>query len=242
LKVLLCDDNIEAASSLRQQLKTVGIGLDIAHTAGDALHSAATTQYHAILVDLKLPDADGISLILQVRQLPGHGQTPIIVVSADPSPGRQDQRSSKLNVLDWLHKPVDFGHLMRILTKPAAPDAGRRPMILFVDGDNAAPDALKVMADVVSINSIDEAPRAVKDQNFDLVVINIARPTKFGPDLLHDLHNRSGHAVPVVVSAAEGDGLADDLRVPGTNESIAGLVATVREHLTGGARPAREIV
>jgi DNA-binding response OmpR family regulator len=42
------------------------------------------TGYAAILVDLKLPDGDGISLILNLRAKERSQDTPIIVVSIDP--------------------------------------------------------------------------------------------------------------------------------------------------------------
>jgi DNA-binding response OmpR family regulator len=114
---LLCDDDPIVAVALRQQLRDVGFALDFAYTSADALTCAAATRYDAVLVDLGLPDGDGISLILQLREMPHYYDTPIIVVSANPSRGRNDTRSSRLNVLDWLNKPVDFAHLMRVLAK-----------------------------------------------------------------------------------------------------------------------------
>jgi signal transduction histidine kinase len=119
--ILLCDDDPVIALALRQQLREVGYSLDFAYTAADAIRCAAATQYHAVLVDLGLPDGDGISLILKLRELPQYSDTPIVVVSANPSRGRDDTRSSRLNVLDWLNKPVDFDHLMRVLAKNKEP-------------------------------------------------------------------------------------------------------------------------
>jgi PAS domain S-box-containing protein len=131
-RILLCEDDPEAAIALREQLRQVGFATDFAYTAGEAIICATATQYSAILVDLLLPDGDGISLILRLRELPHYGDTTIIVVSADPSRGRDDLRSAKLNVLDWLNKPVDFDRLKRVLTKPVVHETTRRPQILHV--------------------------------------------------------------------------------------------------------------
>jgi signal transduction histidine kinase len=244
LRILLCDGNPEAAGALREQLKVVGFVLDIAHAAGDALTCAVTTQYHAILVDLQLPDGDGISLILRLRELPQYYETPIIVVSADPGRGRNDLRSSKLNVLDWLNKPVHFDQLLQLLTKPAVlPNESKRPLILHIDQDNTVAHALREIAEVVSINSIDEARRALEAKDFDLAVLNVALATRSGLDLLQDLRDSKGRAIPVVLLSAEGANLATDRLVQGApirpHAPIDSLVATVCERLASYAHASK---
>jgi PAS domain S-box-containing protein len=122
-RILLCEDDHDAALMLREQLKQIDFVTDISHTLADAITCAMATQYRAVLVDLQLPDGDGISLILRLRELPQYTDTPIVVVSADPTRGRDDVRSSKLNVLGWLNKPLDQEQLMRMLGNPMANDA-----------------------------------------------------------------------------------------------------------------------
>ena len=63
---------------------------------------------------------------------------------------------------------------MRALAKPVAPDASRRPRILHVDDDNVVARALSEIADVVTVNSIEEAQRALKAADFDLAVLDVA--------------------------------------------------------------------
>ena len=111
-RLLLCEDDLDTALTLREQLRQAGFATDFAYSAGDALTRAVATRYHAILVDIHLPDGDGVSLIVRLRALPQYRDTSIIVVSGDPSRGRDDLRSSKLNVLDWLNKPVDLDRLV----------------------------------------------------------------------------------------------------------------------------------
>jgi DNA-binding response OmpR family regulator len=119
-RLLLCEDDLDTALTLREQLRQVGFATDFAYSAADAFTCAAATQYHAILVDIHLPDGDGISLIVRLRELPQYRDTSIIVVSGDTSRGRDDLRSSKLNVLDWLNKPVDFDRLAAACQAPRA--------------------------------------------------------------------------------------------------------------------------
>lgn len=119
-RILLCEDDPYTSIALRDQLQHVGFATDFAYDASEALAYAGRTNYRAVLVDLLLPEGDGISLIRNLRELPNYADTPIIVVSAEAKRGREDERASTLNVLDWLNKPVDFDHLKRVLIKPAA--------------------------------------------------------------------------------------------------------------------------
>jgi signal transduction histidine kinase len=234
-RLLLCEDDLDTALTLREQLRQVGFATDFAYSAGDAFTCAAATRYRAILVDIHLPDGDGISLIVRLRELPQHRDTSIIVISADTSRGRDDLRSSKLNVVDWLNKPVDFDRLVRLLTRPVVADANRRPRILHVDEDNVVARALGEIGDVVTVNSIAAARRALKAGDFDLAVLDLALAKGAGPDLLPELRDSKGNVIPVVVFSAKGASLASDLQMQvvltKSHTSIDSLVATVRDRL-----------
>lgn len=247
LRLLLCEDDLDTALMLRAQLREVGFATDFAYSAGDGLACALATQYQSILVDIQLPDGDGISLITRLRALPQYRDTSIIVVSGDASRGRDDSRSSKLNVLDWLNKPVDFDRLVRLLAKPVAIGAHGRPRILHVDEDSDVARALSEIGDVVTVRSIEEARQALKAGDFDLAVLDVALAKEASPDLLPEMRDSRGNTIPVVVFSAKGAKLAADAQVKAalskSHTSIESLVATVRDRLA--SRPAsvsREIV
>jgi signal transduction histidine kinase len=234
-RLLLCEDDLDTALTLREQLRQVGFAADFAYSAGDAFMRATGTKYDGILVDIHLPDGDGVSLIVRLRELPQYRETPIVVVSGDTSRGRDDLRSSKLDVLDWLNKPVDFDRLVQLLAKPVASGVKRRPRILHVDEDNAVARALSAIGDVVTVNSIAEAQHALKTSDFDLAVLDVALAKGASPDLLPVLRDSKGNAVPVVVFSADGATLADDPQeqaaLARSHTSIDSLVATVRDRL-----------
>jgi PAS domain S-box-containing protein len=120
-RILLCEDDRDTATMMRERLRQVGFAADLAFTTAAAFARAEATDYAAILVDLQLPDGDGVGLILRLRGHARYHSTPIIVVSGDPNHGRDDSRSTSLNVLGWLKKPVDFNHLVGILKTSIAP-------------------------------------------------------------------------------------------------------------------------
>jgi signal transduction histidine kinase len=234
-RLLLCEDDLDTAITLREQLRHVGYATDFAYSVSEALTRALATQYRVILVDIHLPDGDGVSLIARLRELPQYRDVPIIVVSGDSSVGRDDLRSSKLNVLDWLHKPVDFDRLARLLAKPAVREANRRPRILHVDEDNDVARALSEIGDVVTVNSIEQAQRALKTGDFDLAVLDAALAKGVSPDLLPELRDSKGNVIPVVVFSAHGANLAVDRQeqaaLANSHTSIDSLLARVRDRL-----------
>jgi signal transduction histidine kinase len=113
--ILVCEDEPEAAEILCAHLRRSGFAPDVAGTAGAAARAATGKLYAAVLVDLRLPDGDGITLIQRLRAQWRYRNTPIVVVSATPEIGAQDARAASLRVLEWMRKPVDFDRLNRLL-------------------------------------------------------------------------------------------------------------------------------
>src|SRR5580698_478559 len=234
-RLLLCEDDLDTALTLREQLRRAAFATDFAYSEGDALKRAMATQYHAILVDIHLADGDGISLIVRLRASPQYRDTPIIVVSGDTGHGRDDLRSSQLDVLEWMNKPVDFNRLLRLLAKPHTKVANRRPRILHVDRDNAVAGALSEIGDVVSVDSIEEARRVLKAGDFDLAVFDVALAKGACHDLFPELRDSRGNVIPVVVFSADPANLAanarDKVALARSHTSIDSLLATVRDRL-----------
>ncbi|WP_152428289.1 ATP-binding protein [Methyloferula stellata] len=210
-RILLCEDDYETAAAIRTRLGQAEFAVDVAHTVAAARSYAEATLYAAILVDLQFPDGDGITLIQNLRTLPQYRNTPIAVISSDPIRGRDDVRSSKLNILSWFGKPPDFRHLVMVLKASIASDTHRRPCILHVDDDrNLLPlvaRAFSTVADVISADTLKSARRAIIANHIDMVLLDISLGSNSGLELLPDLRNKNGDLIPVIVLSAHDTGL-----------------------------------
>ncbi len=237
--VLICDDYPLAANLLAEQLGKVGFICDIATTGREAAERAKAVRYAAILIDLQLPDCDGISLIQQLRAQPQNADTQIIVVSGNPERGRSDTRSSSLDVLDWFQKPVDIERLTRLIARPNTNDAKRHPRILHVDDDldvlRFVSHSLAPTADMVSVDSVEKARRALETDHFDFAIIDIALASGSGLDLLPHLHDQKGNAVPVILMSAQGANPSCAAQVQAalikSQASVDQLIATLRRRV-----------
>jgi two-component system response regulator PrrA len=81
--ILIVDDDAETRDTYERALRLGGYAVAKAPDAESALRSMDSSAPAAILVDLHLPNADGLDLVRTLRARPRHVGTPIAVVTAD---------------------------------------------------------------------------------------------------------------------------------------------------------------
>jgi PAS domain S-box-containing protein len=240
-RILLCEDKLDVAYALRDRLRPAGFSTDFAHPPADAITRARAIHYGAILVDLDLPDGDGIGLIQALRAQPEFFKTPIVVISADSA---RDKTAGpdlvQLNVLEHLQTPVDIHRLTQILDSVIVRDGNGRAQILHVDDDQNVLEivarTLDSIARVVSVNSIEEARFALLQHRFDLAILDIRLGAVSGLDLLSELHSNKGDPIPVIIFTAHATGFTDNPQVQASldkssSASLEDLMTAVRDRL-----------
>src|SRR2546426_4750319 len=109
MRLLLVEDNEELAQLLAQRLQTAGYETDLLTTAAEALAAVTTTRYAAMVLDLGLPDGDGLSVLREIRR--GEDPLPVLVLTARG--GLQDRVSGlRSGADDYLVKPFAFEELL----------------------------------------------------------------------------------------------------------------------------------
>ena len=139
--ILLIEDEPQMRRFLRITLQAHGYRLVEAATAQDGLMQATTRNPDIVLLDLGLPDLDGLEVTRRLREWT---QTPIIVISA------REQEQDKVKALDagaddYLTKPFNAGELMariRVALRHAARSGAdqQEPVFTF---DNLRVDLAK---------------------------------------------------------------------------------------------------
>lgn len=81
-KVLVIEDSPEQGAVIRQMLSRNHISCTIAETGKNALESINKETYDCIILDLNLPDSDGLELLKQFKEDPRMSTVPVIVYSA----------------------------------------------------------------------------------------------------------------------------------------------------------------
>ncbi len=108
MRLLLIEDDTEAAAFLRKGLEEAGYVVDHAATGPDGLHLATTEAYAGMIVDRMLPGMDGLHIIELLRK--EGNTTPVLILSAMD---RVDDRVKGLRAGgdDYLTKPYAFSEL-----------------------------------------------------------------------------------------------------------------------------------
>ncbi|KRU27553.1 response regulator transcription factor [Clostridium botulinum] len=80
MRLLIIEDNIELANSMKMGLEKMGFHIDVSNTGSDGEEKASINEYDVILLDLNLPDIDGIEILNYLRS--ESIETPVIIVTA----------------------------------------------------------------------------------------------------------------------------------------------------------------
>jgi signal transduction histidine kinase len=123
VRVLVVDDNVDAAAMLAQALGAAGHVTMTAHDGPTALEAARAFKPDVALLDIGLPVMDGFELARKLRELPGLRATRLIAISGYGQD--HDRRQSAAAGFDaHLVKPVDLDRLNGLVVSPPEP-AGR---------------------------------------------------------------------------------------------------------------------
>jgi DNA-binding response OmpR family regulator len=80
MRLLLVEDNERFAALLKQGLTAAGFDADVLGTAGDAIEALQTKRFDIVVLDLGLPDADGLDVLGRMRER--GDATPVLILTA----------------------------------------------------------------------------------------------------------------------------------------------------------------
>ena len=161
LRVLVVEDDQSLADQLQRGLARAGCVIGVAHTAADALAMPAADL---VLLDLGLPDADGVALCAKLRS---QSDAPIIVVTARNAEADR-VRALDSGADDYVAKPFGFAELMARM-RAVMRRAGRSERAVFRGG----PLFVDVDARKVEVNG---EPVSLTPKEFDILACLVQEP------------------------------------------------------------------
>ena len=124
-RVLVVDDEPLNREIAEEQLKEAGLTVDTAEDGAEAIVKVQKANYAAILMDMQMPEIDGLDATRQIRVIPGYELTPIIAITGNAF-SDDKARCLAAGMNDFLTKPVYpdvlFSTLLKWLNKrPGTP-------------------------------------------------------------------------------------------------------------------------
>ncbi|MBO0132977.1 response regulator [Agrobacterium burrii] len=144
MRVLLVEDDHVLGEALRDHVAAAGHAVDWFKTLGDATVATLTMAYGLILLDMRLPDGEGITLLQTLRKR--DDATPVIILTA------HDQVSDRIAGLnagadDYLVKPFDLDELSARMLAVSRRYEGRSAPVIRLPGIEINQVARNIMVD-----------------------------------------------------------------------------------------------
>ncbi len=132
MRLLVAEDDPVIADFVSQGLREAGYAVDVAATGTDALRKALEGRYDAAVIDVMLPELDGLSVIEQLRAK--RKSTPVLILSARHT---VDDRVKGLQAGgdDYLTKPFAFAELLARVQALLRRSAGTTEPTRLIVGD-----------------------------------------------------------------------------------------------------------
>lgn len=118
-RILVVDDDRTNSAVIAQLLRVHEYEVDVASNGTEGLDALSTGTYDLVLLDLRMPDVDGLEVLRQVREHKSIRALPVIVMTAS-SESADAVAALKLQANDLVIKPVDFTVLLARIEKEIA--------------------------------------------------------------------------------------------------------------------------
>ncbi len=115
-KLLLVEDGLTNQIVVKAMLKETGYDIDLAENGIEAIAAVKAQTYDIVLMDIFMPEMDGVTATQEIRQIPGCKTLPIVALTANAMEGDR-KRFEEAGMNDYLAKPVKRDDLLHTLSR-----------------------------------------------------------------------------------------------------------------------------
>ncbi len=114
--ILIVDDSATIRKVISMALKGLGYDLTEAVDGNEGFHKAKMKKYDCVITDVNMPNKDGITLIKELRALPGYKYTPMLIITTETNPTKM-QFAKDAGATGWIAKPFTPEQLAQAVKK-----------------------------------------------------------------------------------------------------------------------------
>jgi CheY-like chemotaxis protein len=208
--VLVVEDDYATSKLLSNYLNKWGYEPRIVNSGEQALKAVEKETFLAILMDIVLPDTNGLELLKTLRTHENTKHTPVIVCSVEA----EQQKAFLMGAVEYFVKPINYNYLIEVLTSYKLKKDSN---ILIVDDDVPTLNLIKESVTNLGFNPVAESHSSkvvdlIKDMNLDLSIIDLDMPELNGFDLIKQIKSNPKFSnLPIIIYTGK-ENYQDDLK------------------------------
>ena len=226
--ILAVEDNVINQQVIKELLEGYGLSVEIAEDGKEALSKIGKQTFDLVLMDIQLPDMDGLEVTRRIRSLGIFSEMPIIAMTAHALVGDKE-KSLQAGMNDHVTKPINPTALFRTLASWLEPGSGSSVSVLDFSGTGL--DSFHGFEDIIDaeegLNRVGGNPKLYikllkefyKDHAQDLDLIRQCRANDSQKKAQRLIHTLKGVAGTIGASALEERADALEQKLCGGNIS-----------------------
>ncbi|MFZ5948255.1 MAG: response regulator [Stygiobacter sp.] len=218
-KVLVIEDDYATSKLLNNYLNKWGYDPLIVSSEHQAFNVIEKEQLLAVILDIELPQVNGLELLKKIHEHPKTKNLPVIVCSVEP----EQQKAFMMGAVEYFIKPINYNYLVEVLTSYKL---RKNSNVLCVDDDLPTLNLVKQAIEQAGFNPLAfnisaEVMGAIKDKDIDLAIVDLDMPTPNGFELIKLIKSEKKFAkLPIIIYTGKEnykedlkqiEGLFDDL-------------------------------
>lgn len=199
--ILIIEDDPSFAQILIKQARQNGFKVLASVTGEEGLTLAGKFLPDAIILDIKLPGIDGLSVLEKLKEDSKTRHIPVHMMSAV----EETIDVYKKGAIGYLNKPVKPDQLKKAFTKFEHFINRKMKDLLIVEDDDSMRKSIKVVigeedVNITEVKNGEQAIEILKEKQFDCMVLDLGLPDMSGFDLLKKLdENKTVEVPPIIV-------------------------------------------
>ncbi|MFC7531062.1 response regulator [Actinoplanes sp. GCM10030250] len=181
--VLIVDDSLTVRMDLHEAFSDGGFATILCATGAEARTAFAGSVFDAAVLDVLLPDADGLELLTELRRTPGHGEVITLLLSSE-SEVSDRLAGLRIGADEYVGKPYDTGYVVsrtRQLLKEPSDSPSDRSTVLVIDDSLTFREKLRDLLEpegyaVLTAASGEEGLRTAADKRPSAVIVDGVMP------------------------------------------------------------------
>ncbi|MCO8161922.1 response regulator [Pseudomonas sp. 21LCFQ010] len=198
--ILVIEDDVRFAQILFDLAHELGYRCLVAHAADEGFDLAVQYSPDAILLDMRLPDHSGLTVLQRLKEQPGTRHIPVHVISVED----RQEAALHMGAIGYAVKPTTREELKDVFAKLEAKLTQKLKRVLLVEDDALQRDSIARLigdddVEITAVGFAQEALDLLREHVYDCMIIDLKLPDMLGNELLKRMAGEGIRSFPPVI-------------------------------------------